>query len=41
VPAGAAWPLAHPVAAAVLWCVALLTVAVPLMLRVYRARVEP
>jgi ABC-2 type transport system permease protein len=41
VPAGAAWPLTHPVAAAVAWCVALLAVAVPLTLRVYRARVEP
>jgi hypothetical protein len=48
--AGRARPVGHelradraelPVAASVLWCVALLTVAVPLTLRVYRARVEP
>lgn len=32
------WPLEHPVAAGVLWCVAILAVTVPLCLRRYRAR---
>jgi ABC-2 type transport system permease protein len=36
--AEAPWPLQHPVAASVLWCVAILAVAVPLALRAYRAR---
>lgn len=38
IPADAAWPLQHPVLAAVLWCVALLAVAVPLTVRRFRAR---
>ncbi len=38
IPADAAWPLRHPVLAAVLWCVALLAVAVPLTVRRFRAR---
>ncbi len=34
----AAWPLAHPVASALLWCLALLAVAVPLTISAFRAR---
>jgi ABC transporter DrrB family efflux protein len=37
-PDGAAWPLQHPVTAAVAWCVALLAIAVPLTIRRFRAR---
>jgi ABC-2 type transport system permease protein len=37
-PAGAPWPLQHPVQSALLWSVALLLVAVPLALWRYRAR---
>jgi ABC transporter DrrB family efflux protein len=37
-PAGAPWPLEHAVLAAVLWCLALLAVTVPLTIRRYRAR---
>lgn len=37
-PADAAWPLAHPVASALLWCAAILAVVVPLTLRAYRRR---
>jgi ABC-2 type transport system permease protein len=37
-PDGAAWPLPHPVTAAVAWCVALLVIAVPLTIRCFRAR---
>jgi ABC transporter DrrB family efflux protein len=37
-PAHAGWLLAHPVLGAVLWCVVLLAVAVPVTLRVYRRR---
>jgi ABC transporter DrrB family efflux protein len=33
-----AWPLAHPVLAAVLWCVALIAVSAPLAVRRYRRR---
>ena len=39
-PADAAWPLQHPVAAALLWCVGLLAVVVPLALAAYRRRTE-
>ena len=39
-PADAAWPLQHPVASALLWCVALLAVAVPLAIAAYRRRTE-
>jgi ABC-type multidrug transport system permease subunit len=39
-PADAAWPLQHPVAASVLWCVGLLAVVVPLALAAYRRRTE-
>ncbi|MER5645552.1 ABC transporter permease [Streptosporangium sp. NPDC002524] len=39
VPSGdVAWPLAHPVAAVLLWAVALLAVFVPLSVRAYRRR---
>ncbi|TDB95897.1 ABC transporter permease [Actinomadura sp. 7K534] len=39
VPSGeAAWPLAHPVAAVLLWSAALLSVFVPLSVRTYRRR---
>ena len=37
-PANAAWPLAHPVLSAFLWCIAIIAVATPLMLWRYRAR---
>lgn len=37
-PAGAAWPLQHPVLASVLWCLAILAVVVPMTLRAYRRR---
>ncbi|CAM5568680.1 hypothetical protein SCYAM73S_03334 [Streptomyces cyaneofuscatus] len=35
VPEGAAWPVAHPVAGALLWCAVLLGVFVPLAVRRY------
>ncbi len=38
VPAGAAWPIAHPVLGAVAWCLLLLAVVVPLTLRAYGRR---
>jgi ABC transporter DrrB family efflux protein len=38
IPADAAWPLAHPVVAAVAWCGVLLAIAVPVTLRIYRRR---
>jgi ABC-2 type transport system permease protein len=38
IPADAVWPLAHPVLASVLWCVAGLAVVVPITLRLYRRR---
>jgi ABC-2 type transport system permease protein len=38
VPPDAAWPLRHPVLAAVLWCAAILAVVVPVTLRAYRRR---
>jgi ABC-2 type transport system permease protein len=38
VPADAPWPLAHPVTAAVLWCIALLAIAVPLTISRFKAR---
>jgi len=37
-PASAAWPLDHPVASSLAWCVALLAVAVPLTVRRFRAK---
>jgi ABC-2 type transport system permease protein len=37
-PADAAWPLQHPVIAAVGWCLVILAVAVPLTVRRFRAR---
>jgi ABC-2 type transport system permease protein len=37
-PADAAWPLQHAVVASVLWCVALLAVAVPLTIRRFKAK---
>jgi ABC-2 type transport system permease protein len=37
-PEGAPWPMVHPVAAALIWSVALLGLAVPLTLRRFRAR---
>ncbi len=37
-PAGAAWPLQHPVLCSVLWCLALIAIVVPLTLRAYRRR---
>ncbi len=37
-PADAAWPLQHPVLAAVLWCLAILAVVIPATLRAYRRR---
>jgi ABC-2 type transport system permease protein len=39
-PADAAWPLQHPVASGVLWCVAILAVVVPLAIAAYRKRTE-
>jgi ABC-2 type transport system permease protein len=37
-PAGAAWPLLHPVAAAVAWSLAILVISVPLALHRFRVR---
>ena len=37
-PADAAWPLQHPVVAAIGWCLVLLAIAVPLTVRRFRAR---
>jgi ABC transporter DrrB family efflux protein len=37
-PADAPWPLAHPVASSLAWCLALLLIAIPLTLRRFRAR---
>jgi ABC-2 type transport system permease protein len=37
-PVDAAWPLQHPVLAAVLWCLAILAIVVPLTLSAYRRR---
>jgi ABC transporter DrrB family efflux protein len=39
-PADAPWPLQHPVASSVIWCVAILAVTVPLALLAYRRRTE-
>jgi ABC-2 type transport system permease protein len=39
-PADAPWPLLHPVAASVGWCVALLAIAIPLAIAGYRRRTE-
>jgi ABC-2 type transport system permease protein len=38
VPADAVWPLAHPVLASLIWCVAALAVVIPVTLRLYRRR---
>jgi ABC-2 type transport system permease protein len=38
VPSDAVWPLAHPVLASVIWCVAGLAVVIPLTLRTYRRK---
>jgi len=40
VPADAPWPLQHPVAAAVLWCAAIVLVCAPLAVRRYRGAVS-
>jgi ABC transporter DrrB family efflux protein len=40
IPADAAWPLQHPVLSALLWCVGLLAVSVPLAIASYRRRTE-
>jgi ABC-2 type transport system permease protein len=37
-PADAPWPLTHPVAASVLWCLAILAVAIPATIWRFRAR---
>jgi ABC-2 type transport system permease protein len=37
-PSNAAWPLEHPVVAGLIWCVAILAIAVPLTVRAYRSR---
>jgi ABC transporter DrrB family efflux protein len=37
-PSGAAWPLEHPVVASLIWCAAILAIAVPATLRAYRKR---
>lgn len=37
-PSDVAWPLQHPVLAALLWCLALLAIAVPLTVRRFHAR---
>jgi ABC-2 type transport system permease protein len=39
-PDGAPWPLQHPVASSVIWCVLLLAVTVPLAIAAYRKRTE-
>jgi len=39
-PAGAAWPLQHPVASSLIWCALLLAVTVPLAIASYRRRTE-
>jgi ABC transporter DrrB family efflux protein len=38
IPPDAVWPLAHPVLASVIWCVAGLAVVVPVTLRLYRRK---
>jgi ABC-2 type transport system permease protein len=38
VPSDAVWPLAHPVLASVIWCVAALAVVIPLTMRLYRRK---
>jgi ABC-2 type transport system permease protein len=40
IPPDAPWPLQHPVTSAVLWCVGLLAIVVPLALAAYRRRTE-
>jgi ABC-2 type transport system permease protein len=39
-PAGAPWPLQHPVASSFIWCALLLAVTVPLAIAAYRRRTE-
>jgi ABC-2 type transport system permease protein len=39
-PDGAPWPLQHPVASSLMWCVLLLAVTVPLAIAAYRRRTE-
>jgi ABC-type polysaccharide/polyol phosphate export permease len=39
-PDGAPWPLQHPVASSVIWCVLLLAVTVPAAIAAYRKRTE-
>lgn len=38
IPDGAPWTLGHPVASSLIWCVALLSIAVPLTVRRFRAK---
>lgn len=38
IPSAAAWPLQHPVASSVLWCVVLIAIVAPVTLRAYRWR---
>jgi ABC-2 type transport system permease protein len=40
IPADAPWPLQHPVASALIWCVGLLAIVIPLALAAYRRRTE-
>ena len=37
-PADPAWPLAHPVAASLIWCAGLIAIAAPLTVRAFRKR---
>jgi ABC-2 type transport system permease protein len=39
-PLDAPWPLHHPVLVSVAWCLVLIVIAVPLTLRLFRARTE-
>ena len=38
VPSDAIWPLAHPVLASVIWCVAILALVIPVTMRLYRRK---
>jgi len=38
IPSDAAWPLQHPIVASILWCGALLAIAVPLTIRAFNRR---
>ena len=40
IPTDAPWPLQHPVASSLIWCVLLLSVTVPLAIAAYRRRTE-